>query len=268
MKRFFKDLAKYRRYAVYAIKAELKAEIATSHISWMWWILDPICFMLIYTFISLVVFGHSEPYFPVYVFIGLTIWNFFSKVMTGSVNLVRNRKSVLTRVYVPKWILSVEKMGNLAFKMAISFLLTIIMMFVFQVPFSLHLLHMFPILAILLLISFGLSTILLHFGVFVADLSNVVSILLRLVFYLSGIFYNIHKRVPEPYNKILLRANPAAFLIEQARKSMIPQDINGQLIITGPDYFWLSIWAGIGLLLCIIGVATIYHYENSYAKVI
>lgn len=260
MKRFFNDLKKYRRYTTYAIKAELKAEVANSHISWMWWLLDPICFMIIYTFIAEVVFSHNEKYFPVFVFIGLTIWNFFSKVMTGSVKLVRKRKSVLTRVYLPKWILSIEKMGNLFFKMTISFGLTIILMFIFQVPFSFQLFNMIPVILTLIIITFGFSTILLHFGVFVDDLSNIVSILLRLVFYLSGIFYNVYQRVPDPYNRILCRGNPAAFIIEQSRKIILYQQV--------PDYMWLSIWFGIGLILCLIGVATIYKYENSYAKVI
>ncbi|MDD5952120.1 MAG: ABC transporter permease [Oscillospiraceae bacterium] len=260
MKRFIKDFKKYWRYTKYATKAGLKAEIANSHLSWMWWLLDPICFMIIYTFIAEVVFTHSEPYFPVFVFIGLTIWNFFSKVMTGSVKLVKNQKSVLTRVYLPKWILSVEKMGNLFFKMCISLGLTLILMLIFQVPFSFQLFHLIPVIMVLLVITFGFSTILLHFGVFMEDLSNIVSIFLRLVFYLSGIFYNVYKRVPEPFNKILLRGNPAAFIIEQSRKIILYQEM--------PDYLWLSIWFGIGLLLSIIGVATIYKYENSYAKVI
>ncbi len=260
MKRFFTDLKKYARYIKYAIKAGLKSEVATSHLSWMWWFLDPICFMIIYTFIAEVVFNKSEPYFPVYVFIGLTVWNFFSKTMSGSVKLVKGRKSVLTRVYLPKWVLSVEKMGNLFFKMIISFALVLILMLIFQVPFSFQIIHIIPVTIVLIIVTFGLSTILLHFGVFVEDLSNIVAIVLKLVFYLSGIFYNVYSRVPEPYNKIMLRGNPAAFLIEQSRKILIYQEM--------PDYLWLSIWLGIGLLLCIIGISTIYKYENSYAKVI
>lgn len=260
MKRFFNDLKKYYRYIKYSTKAGLKAEVANSHLSWMWWFLDPIFFMIIYTFIAEVVFRKSEPYFPVYVFIGLTVWNFFSKTMSGSVKLIKGHKSILTRVYLPKWVLSVEKMGNLFFKMVISFALVVILMLIFQVPFSFQILHIIPITIVLIIVTFGLSTILLHFGVFMEDLSNIVTIVLKLVFYLSGIFYNVYTRVPEPYNKILLRGNPAAFLIEQSRKVLLYQQV--------PDYLWLAIWLGIGLLLCIIGVATIYKYENSYAKVI
>lgn len=39
-------------------------------------------------------------------------------------------------------------------------------------------------------------THLMHYGVFIQDLANVTNIVLRMVFYLTGIFYNIEKRLP------------------------------------------------------------------------
>ena len=56
----------------------------------------------------------------------------------------------------------------------------------------------------LYLITFGVATILMHFGVFVEDLKNIVPIILRMLFYMSGVFFPLATRVPEPYNKILL----------------------------------------------------------------
>ena len=47
MKRFANDLKKYHGYALYAAKAELKAEVAGSYLNWVWWILEPVCLMLI-----------------------------------------------------------------------------------------------------------------------------------------------------------------------------------------------------------------------------
>ena len=44
-----------------------------------------------------------------------------------------------------------------------------------------------PIMALLVVITFACSTIMLHFGVFVEDLLNVITIVLQLGFYISGI---------------------------------------------------------------------------------
>ena len=105
MKRFFENVKKYYKYAVYSAKAELKSEVANSYLNWVWWLLDPICFMLIYTFIVEIVFKTSEPYFPVFVFIGLTTWTFFKQMISGSVKLVSSNRSIVTKVYIPKYIL-------------------------------------------------------------------------------------------------------------------------------------------------------------------
>ena len=46
-KRFRDDMKKYWKYAIYSSKAQLKAEVANSYLNWLWWVLDPLCFMLL-----------------------------------------------------------------------------------------------------------------------------------------------------------------------------------------------------------------------------
>ncbi len=43
----------------------------------LWWILDPILFMLVYWFIFMVIFGQKKEYFHIFVFVGLSMWNLF-----------------------------------------------------------------------------------------------------------------------------------------------------------------------------------------------
>ena len=259
MKRFFFDIKRYYHYALYAVKSELKSEVANSRLSCLWWVLEPFCFMLVYTFMVQVVFNSNEPYMPVFVFLGLTLWNFFNKTVQQSVKLVSANKSIVSKVYLPKFILILVKMGGLGFKMGISFLLAFAMMAVYQVPISWNVLYLLPILLVLILITFGLSTIFMHFGVFVEDLSNVTRIVFRLLFYFSGVFYSLSTRVPEKYSDIILRANPVAFLIDQCRQVLIFE--------SPPSLLYLGIWFVVGILLSVIGIHIVYKYENSYVKV-
>ena len=99
----------------------------------------------------------------------------------------------------------------------------------------------------------------LHFSVFVDDLTNITTILLKLMFYLSGIFYSISYTVPKPYNDILLNINPIAMLIDSLRKAFI----SGEFI----NWILIATWLFIAIALSIIGIKTIQKYENSYAKV-
>lgn len=258
--RFLRDLRKYWDYTKQSSKAELKAEVASSYLNWLWWILDPLLFMMVYTFISEVVFGRKEKFFPAFVLIGLTIWNFFNRIVQGSVKLVKKNNSIVSKVYLPKFILVIQKILVNGFKMFVSFLLIICLMIYLRVPVTYNILFIVPILLVLLLVSFGIGNLMLHFGVFMEDLQNVMKVVMKLVFYMSGVFYSLSDRVPAPYNEIMMVFNPSAFLMSSARKCMI----YGQT----PDVKLLLIWGIAGMLLSAAALKVVYKYENSYVKVI
>ncbi len=260
MKRLVNNVKKYWNYSIYAAKAELKAEVANSYLNWLWWILDPLAFMAIYTFIVQMVFKTNEDYFPVFVFVELTCWNYFNSMLSGSVKLVSANKAIVTKVYVPKYILLLVKSLKNMFKMMISWALVIILMLIFKVPFHWTILYWFLIIPVLFVITFGFSTILLHFGIFVEDLFNITNIVLKLLFYVSGVFYSIGTKLNGTFRVFMLKLNPIASIMDHFRRVMI----YGQ----APNFLWLIIWFLFGCGLTLIGVSIIHKYENSYAKVI
>lgn len=260
MKRFIKDTKQYLGYVMHSARSELKAEVAGSYLNWIWWILDPLCFMFIYAFIFGVVFDGREDYFAAYIFIGLTAWNFFNKCIQTSVRIVKANKAIVSRVYVPKFVLAYTRMGIDGFKMLISFGIIVGMMIFYRVPISWNLLLVIPLLLLLFVITFAGMVILMHLGVFVEDMHNIVHILLRLLFYSTGIFYSLTKRLPDPYGQYALKLNPMAYIIDGLRDCL--------LYGRTPDLRILGIWLVIGLLTAVIGVRIIYKYENGYVKMI
>ncbi len=260
MKRFFLNIKKYFKYAVRSAKAELKSEVADSYLNWLWWVIEPFCFMLIYTFVFGVIFQNKTPYFASFIFVGLTVWEFFNRMVSGSVKLIIRNRDLVTKVYIPKYILLLSKSFTYLFKSGISFLIAFALMLYQHVPFRPHILLLFPIFMVLYVISFGIGLILMNFGVTVNDLSNLTNIALRMIFYLSGVFYDINQRLDGNLAHMLLRFNPVAFIMNELRKVM--------LYGTLPSWKGLGIWLAIGILLCALGVHMIHKNENSYAKVI
>lgn len=259
-KKFKDDMQKYWKYAIYSSKANLKSEVANSYLNWLWWILDPLCFMLIYAFMFGYVFNASEDYFVIFIFIGITMWDFFNRTLTQSVKLVKANKAIVSKVYLPKYILILIKMGVNGFKMLVSLGIIVIMLAAFRVPLSINILFAVPILLTLLVLSFGIACFLMHYGVFVEDLSNVLRIVLRFLFYLTGIFWNIESRLPAPIGEYANRYNPVAFLLTSMRKCLLYQET--------PNWQWLLVWFFIALLISALGICKIYKNENSYVKVI
>ena len=148
------------------------------------------------------------------------------------------------------------------FKTLISFGIVVLLMLVYRVPITLNILYVIPLLITLILITFGVMCFLMHFGVYILDLSNITNIVLKLLFYMTGIFYSIEIRLSAyPQLAALMgKFNPLAFIVSSLRNCVIySKGINVPIMLA---------WMLIGVIISAIGIRTIYKNENSYVKVI
>ena len=258
--RFFREIKAYWRFAVYAAKCDLRAEVADSYLNWIWWLLEPISAMIIYTMIFGVVFHTEEPYFPLFVFIGITFWDFFSRCILTSINLIRENQHIISKVYIPKYILLVQRMLVLAFKMLINLGIIVVMLIIYAVPIGFNVFFLLPTIFVFYAFCFACGIILLHLGVYASDLSNALDIVLNLMFYMTGIFFNVQNSFPAPIGYIMQRMNPIAYIIFCARKSILYNE--------PPSLIMLSVWLTISIVLMIMGLNIIYKNENDYVKMI
>ena len=259
--RFFHDIREYFSYARFAAKSALNAEVAGSYLNWLWWIFDPICMMLVYTFIFSYIFKAGEQYFPIFVFVGLTMWRFFQMTLSKSTKIVKNNKAIVSKVYLPKFILILTQMLINFIKMLISWGIIAGMMVVWQVPVKPMLLLVIPLFIVEAIFTFGICCLVMHFGVFVEDLDNVIRIAIQFIFYATGIFFSIESRIDNPViQNFLLHYNPLAYIIASVRRCLLYQTL--------PEFNWLIIWAAISVVISVIAVRLIYVYENSYVKAI
>lgn len=264
IKRFFiqlhLDLRHYGSYAIRSANAELHVEVANSFLNWMWWLIEPICMMMIYTLIFGVVFNASEKYFPIFIFIGLTMWSFFRRGIDSSVTIIRSNRAIITKVYIPKYILYLSRLFVYGFKMLVSFGVVLIMMILFRVQITMYVLVFVPVVLILFMLTFGIGTIFMHYGVYVNDLGYITGIVLTMLMYMTGVFYNVAKRIPQPYGILLEKCNPIAFLISTMRNVLLYGE--------KPEWLGLLFWGLVAVVVSLAGVVTIYHNENAYVKVI
>lgn len=257
--RFVNDLKKYRRYTVYAAKAQLNSEVKNAYFDWLWWILEPFGLMLIYAFIFGNVLGVAEDYFVIFIFSGNVIWSFFSKCVVSSVRLIKSNETTISKVYIPKFVLLLVEMLVNAYKMLISFGIILAMLVVYRVHITWRIVLLIPIFMILFICVYGICLIVMHVGVFMADMAYIVNILLNMLMYMSGIFYSF-ERFGGIYGTILENCNPIAFLMSAMRKVLI--------YASSPNYVVLLAWLILASLLAIWGTCIIYKNENNYVKVI
>ena len=260
MKSFFKEMKEYSFFTLYMAKTELKAEVANSYLNWIWWVLEPLLNMLVYYYVFSDLMGNTEQYFIIFIYSALIMWNFFNRVITYSIKLIRTNKDIVTKVYIPKYVLLISNMLMNAFKFLLSAIILVVLMIIFRVPVDAHLLWLIPVYLMFAVFTFGCASILLHFGVFIDDLGYAVSILLNMLFFLSGVFGNLQTMIKGQLGVVLLKYNPIAFFLDAMRQALLYK--------SNPDGLFLAIWSVISVVLCVLGVSLIRKYENTYVKII
>ena len=260
IKRFFRDLRKYREYVFFAAKADLKAEVANSYLNRLWWLLEPFFNMLVYVLVFGRVMGRSVQNYATFVFSALLMFNYFSKTINYSVKCVRNNRDIVTKVYLPKYVLLISNMILNFYKLLFSMIVLVVMLFVFRVQIGWNVFFVIPAYLVMVLLAFGVGMISLHFGVYVDDLSYAIGILLQMLMFLSGEFYDVLTSLPVPINIMMMCLNPAAMFIDTMRNALLYNTVVNLPLI--------GIWLVIAILLCYIGIHIVYKNENGYVKVV
>ena len=260
VKKFLGHFKKYKDYMDFSARADLNAEVANSYLNRFWWLLEPLFNMIVYVVVFGRVMGNSVQSYATFVFSALLMWNYFNKIINYSVKLVRNNRDIVTKVYVPKFVLLFSNMILNFYKFLFSLIVLVIMLIVYKVHIGFCILGIIPAFVLMLLLSFGIGMILLHFGVYIDDLSYAVNILLTMLMFLSGVFYNVFTTLSYPLNVLMICLNPVSLFIDVMRNALLYNTIVHVPLV--------CMWLIISLILCYIGVHIVYKNENSYVKIV
>jgi len=254
-------LATFRRYlgiVLYRTIAGIKSEGRQNYLGYFWFLLEP----TLSTAVLYVVFTQIKVYnggarYVAFLLIGMLTWNWFeSSCIMGSLS-IKMKFGVLNQYNLPKYIFPLVTILVNTWKFLWVFLVILIVSAILGFPPNMHFFYLPLIMAIQFLLIFGI-TMPLSIGVTLAnDLLTVVSSLFRLMFFLSGIFFD-SKFVPEDLRSWFY-ANPMAVIIEAYRAVILD---GGKT----PDFSRLSEAAIFSLAFLIVGLALHYHYDKKLLK--
>jgi ABC-type polysaccharide/polyol phosphate export permease len=235
------DVLHYRDLLAELIRRHVTARYKRSVLGVLWTLLDPMLTMLVMAVVFTALFVRTVPAFPVFLLSGLIIWNFFSQSTVQAMNDFLNSSHVVGKVYLPGSVFSTASVGAGLVNLLISLIPLAGLMVLFRLPFTSSLLFL-PI-AILLgsLFTLGASLILASWVVFFADLQNAYNIVLRLLFYLSGVIFAASMLPPTVGN--WLKILPTYQMV-----ALFRQPIYDGVWPTAGEIAYFTAWA-IGLLL-------------------
>jgi lipopolysaccharide transport system permease protein len=245
----FRSLWRNRALVIALVKREIIGRYRGSFLGLFWSFFNPLFMLAVYTFVFSVVFqarwgieSGSKIQFSLVLFVGLIIFNLFAECVNRSPGLILSNINYVKRVIFPLEILPIVNIGAAIFHTCISiFVWIVVYIFYYGSPYA-TILYLPVIIAPLAFFILGFSWMLSSIGVYLRDVSQIVSLLTMVLMFLSPIFYPV-TAIPESY-RIFLYLNPLMPAIEQARSVM--------LFGEHPDFMVLG-----GYWVAMIGVAWI-----------
>lgn len=198
---------------------EVKRKYARSRLGIIWSVLNPLLMMIVMSMVFSYMFKRSIENFPLYYLTGSIFWSLFSDGTNHAMSALVDNKTLLIKAKLPRQIFVLSRMYTALVNFGYSCIPYAVMLIVFGVKPSWTML-LFPLDVILtLLFAMGIGYILSILYVFFADIKYLYSVFLRILLYLTAIFYPVTS-LPGGL-QTLIGYNPVYMSIYIARECMV-----------------------------------------------
>src|SRR3989338_1513169 len=151
------------------IKSDLKERYNSSFLGFFWAFLNPLALMAVYTIIFTYILPVKIPHYPVFLMVGLIQWLFFSNCLRASCFSILSKFNLINKVYFPKELLPLASVGSHFIHFLLSLFALALMMVVFGVYPSWHMVYLPFVFLVMLVFVIALSLLLSAMTVFVRD---------------------------------------------------------------------------------------------------
>lgn len=199
----------------------VRSQYKQSILGYAWVLVNPFMQMLVLSFVFstiLRVTSLGVPY-PLFVFVALLPWMFFSNAVSSATDSIVNSASLVTKVYFPREILVTAAVFSKIIDLLFGLLILLGLMIVYNEPPSWTVVWLPFIFGIQLIFTVGIALPLAALNLFFHDVRYLVGVLLLVWFYITPVIYPVDI-VPERY-KIIFDLNPLSLVINAYRRVLL-----------------------------------------------
>ena len=239
---------------------DIKARYKQTGLGVTWAIVQPLSMMVVFTLVFSVfakVPSDGLPY-PIFAYSGLIFWTFFANSLTGGTLAMVANSPLIRKIYFPRETLLVSVLLASTFDLGIALLLFAAMFLYYKVALTITVLWMFPLLALQMLLTLGVTGLSSAAHVNYRDIGHALPLLTQLWMFATPVAYPIQV-IPE-WLKPLYMLNPMAPIIDGYRRAF--------LLGQAPDLPALAVSAAITIALSALALAVFKRAELTFADVI
>ena len=208
---------------------DFKLRYQDSLLGYAWSILKPLfLFLILYiVFEKFLRLGRDIENFPIYLLLGIVLWNFFAEATQQGLQSIVSRGDLLRKINFPKYIIVISGTISSLINLVLNLVVVGIFMIFSDVSLSWQALLVIPLIVELYVFALGIAFFLSALNVRFRDTGYIWEIFMQALFYATPVIYPlqmVYKQWPEAAGLLLF--NPVSQIIQDIRFVVVtPQAI-------------------------------------------
>ncbi len=257
----FKELVGYRDLFFFLAWRDIKVRYKQTAIGVLWALFVPLITMVVFT----VFFGNFAqidsngiPY-PIFVYIGLVFWTFFSQAVTAASTSLINSQEIVKKTYFPRLLLPASSIFVALIDFIIASIVYIGLMVYYGIVPQLLTIVLFPLLALITYIaSLGIGLFLAAVNVKYRDVRYALPFFIQILLFVTPVIYPVSIAAADA--RWLLLLNPMTGVIETARATLLTSD--------AIDWTMIEIASLVSVIFFVVGLIYFKRTERYFADII
>lgn len=202
------------------VSTDFKVRYQGSALGYLWSLLKPLfLFAILYVvFTYIIPLGKDVEHFPVYLLLGIVLWNFFTEATMIGASSVVARGDLIRKISIPRYLVVLASSLSALINLGLSLIVVFIFALLNGVAPSVNWLLIIPLVFELYIFALGASFILSAAYVRFRDITYIWEIILQAGFYASAIIFPL-SMVPVEYQKWFF-LNPIVQIVQDARHAI------------------------------------------------
>ncbi len=276
-----KEIWRSRELLLFLIRKELKVKYKGSFLGFIWSMINPAIVLLVYYVVFKYFLKSAVPYFALYLFSGLLVWNFFSVSLGGASSAVVRNAGIVKKVSFPREILAISQVGTSLVFFFFQFLVLVLFLIGFQyAPAWGYLPLVLGALVDLAIVTCALSIFLSAVNVYLRDVQHLIDVVLQAWFWGVPIIYSYNRVyhhahwlgyffLADPITPIVLSFQRALYGHVAPLGYSYAHGGDGPVLANYPYHFYLLMlgWVFLtGVVLLLISLLVFGRLEGNFAE--
>ncbi|HSW37376.1 MAG TPA: ABC transporter permease [Candidatus Saccharimonadales bacterium] len=204
------------------VRTDFKLRYQGSILGYAWSLLRPLMlFLILYlVFAKFIKLGTGVPHYPIYLLLGIVLWNFFNEMTMQSLGSIVNRGDLIRKIRIPRWIIVISTSLAALINLGLNLIVVAIFMYFNHVDILRTGLFLPFIIIEIYILALGASLFLAAAYVKYRDVVYIWEVGMQAAFYVTPIIYPL-SRIKNPTLLKVLLSNPMAQAIQDARYSLV-----------------------------------------------